>query len=348
MVNDIRIHLAIIMYMGGCLSLMIYNAAVIFHKKSSNKAMQRSTNKWIVAIFRELNASSSMITLSPKHQKRLARSLRHVEKLIAFSSALNFFKLKHGTDFYEKYMSMLVQSGVFHALAIAYKEKKNEERAYFAHFVSQHPRVAKTTKGICESIIDTMVSYIEASDIYCRVNVLKALCMVGDLHGITSVLQFFSDKSNFIHHKLLAEDLFNFTGDKGVLAQHLWGKYKEWNNNIMLGVITFISMFSNKFEDAFLPVLQDPSVHVEIRLAIIRYYKKYSFNMAQPILIEYLNQTENYDFAAEAASALGAYPGHSTTVALISALQSDNWYVQYNATSSLFALKSMNVSGVTI
>jgi len=248
MVNDIRIHLAIIMYMGGCLSLMIYNAIVIFHKKNTDKAMQKNKNKWIIVIFREFHASSSMTTLSQKHKNRLARSLKHVEKLIAFSNALNFFKLKHGTDFYEKYMAMLMQCGVFHRLAVAYKRKKNEERAYFAYFVSQHPQIAKTTKGICTNTIDTMVSYIEASDIYCRVNVLKALCMVGDLHGITSVLQFFSDKDNFIHHKLLAEDLFNFTGDKDVLAQHLWGKYKEWNDNIRLGVITFISMFSSKFE----------------------------------------------------------------------------------------------------
>jgi len=348
MINDIRIHLAIIMYMGGCLALMIYNAVVIYNKKNSDKNMQKNTKKWVAAISQELNISNGVTTYSQKHQKQLTRRLTHVEQLIAFSNALNFFKYEQGIYFYEKYMGMLVQSDVFHALAVAYKEKKNEERAYFAYFVSQHPQVVKTTTGICESTIDTMVSYIEASDIYCRVNVLKALCIVGELHGITNVLQFFSDKFHFIHHKLLAEDLFNFSGDKEVLALHLWEKYKDWNDNVMLGVITFITLFSSEFKSAFLPVLQNQRTSAKIRLAIIRYYKEYRFDMAQPILIEYLNQTDNYDFAAEAASALGAYPGYNTTMALIAALKSDNWYVQYNTTSSLVALKGMNVSEVTI
>jgi len=315
---------------------MIYNAIVIFHKKNSGKAMLHNTNKWLKTMHQQLIVDSE--TLEKKHEKLLLKSLRRVEKLIAFSNALNYLKLEYGDCFYEEYMDKLVQSEVFRTLSVAYKVKKNEERAYFAYFVSQHPQVAKNKEGICTDTIDTMVSYIESSDIYCRVNVLKALCMVGDTHGIINVLQFFSDKFNFIHHKLLAEDLFNFAGDKEVLALYLWGKYKVWNDNIMLGVITFITMFSDGFKNAFLPVLQNPSASAEIRLAVIRYYKEYSFNLAQPILVEYLNQTENYEFAAEAASTLSAYPDNITSMALISALQSDNWYVQYNAASSLVAL----------
>jgi len=336
MINDLRIHLAIIMYMGGCLSLMIYNAIVILHKKNRNKAMLCNTDKWIKAIHEQVAANR--VILSPKHEKHLLKSLKHAEKLIAFSNALNYWKLEDSFHFYNPYMDMLVQSDAFHMLAIVYKEKKNEERAYFAYFVSQHPQVAKNTEGICIDMMNAIVSYIETSDIYCRVNVFKALCTVGNMYGIVSVLQFFSDKFNFVHHKLLADDLSKFVGDKEVLALHLWGKYRQWNDNIMLGVITFITMFSDRFKNAFLPVLQNPLASVEIRLAIIRYYKEYSFDMAQPVLIEYLSQTENYDIAAEAASALGAYPGRSTTTALISALQSDSWYVQYNAASSLVAL----------
>jgi len=346
MINDIRIHMAVIMYMVGCLSLMIYNAMVLYHKRSRSNAMLYSTDKWIKAIYKQLTVDSGATTLSQKHKKQLLKSLKRVEKLITFSNALNYFKLEHSADSFEKYMSMLVQSEIFHILAVIYKEKKSEERAYFAHFVSQYPQVAKNTDGICTNMIDTIVSYIESSDIYCRANVLKALCRVGDVYGIINVLQFFNDKHNFIHHKILAEDLFNFTGDKEVLALFLWGKYKVWNYNIMLGIITFITMFSDGFKNAFLPVLQNQSASKEIRIAIIRYYKEYYFKPAQHVLIEYLNQTENYDFATEAASALGAYPGQITTNALISALQSDNWYVQYNAASSLAALGEFFINGL--
>ena len=338
MVNDLRIHFAIIMYMVGCLALMLYNALVIYRKKSSNKAMTKNTDKWIKAIHQQVTNNNGATAFTTKHTKHLKKKLRHVENLIAFSSALNHVKHEENTELFNKYMTMLVQSEVFYALAIMYKEKKNEERAYFAYFVSQYPQVANNTEGINASTIDLMVSYIEASDIYCRANVLKAFCRIGDMYGIINVLQFFSDNHKFIHHRLLAEDLFNFTGDKEVLALYLWEKYKMWNDNIMLGVITFITMFSDKFKTAFFPVLKNQSTNADIRLAVIRYYKEYVYNQAQPELLEYLSQTENYDFATEAALTLSSYPEHTTTNALMSALQSDNWYVQYNAASSLVAL----------
>ena len=338
MVNDIRIQLVILMYLLGCLSLMIYNVIVIYRKRSSDKAMRNNINKWIRIIQQQLPFNIGILILNYKHEKHLLKSLTRIENLIAFSNALNYFKLEHRTYIFDDYMGMLAQSKVFSTLAVAYKVKKNEERAYFAYFISQYPQLATNTEGICTDMVNAMISYIDDSDIYCRTNVLKALCRVGDTHGIINVLQSFSDKSNFIHHRLLAEELFNFTGDKEVLALYLWGKYKMWNDNVMLGVVTFITMFSDGFKNAFLPALQNKFTNADIRLAIIRYYKEYKFDSALPVLIEYLNQTENYDFAMEAASALSAYPGYDTTHALISALQSDNWHVQYSAASSLVAL----------
>ncbi|MCL2378028.1 MAG: HEAT repeat domain-containing protein [Defluviitaleaceae bacterium] len=330
MINDLRIHLAIIMYMFGCFSIMIFNAIIIYRKKYDDRAMERNTKKWAKAINQQLNTKSGIAVINLKHKKHLLKRLLHAEKLIAFSNALTFIKQEHD-DLYSKYLGMLAQSKVFHTLAPAYIQKKSEERAYFAYFVSQHPAIAK-------NLTDIMNEFIVSSDIYCRANVLKALCKIGDMHGVESVLQFFSDKPIFIHHLLLAEDLFDFAGDKDALALSLWGNYKFWNDNIVLGIITFITMFSGRFKEAFLPVLQNRFTNGEIRLAIIRYYKDYSFKPAHPILIECLNQTDNYDIAIQAASALCAYPGPATTAALTSALESENWHVRYNAAAALVEL----------
>jgi len=323
------------MYMFGCISIMIYNAFVIYRKKSRSKAMKKNTAKLIKTINQQLAANA---TISSKNRRHLIKRLTHVEELIAFSNALNFIKLEHGKDLYIKYMAILVKRRIFLSLAHAYRKKKNEERAYFAHFVSQHPLVAKSSEGICKKTTDTMVSFTTNSDIYCRVNVLKALCKLGDMQGLVSILQFYSDKQAFIHHKLLAEDLYCFAGDKEILALKLWEQHKLWNDNIVLGIITFITMFSDGFKTAFLSMLQSQSVSADILLAIIRYYKKYNFKPAQPILIEYLNQTESYELAMEAASSLSVYPGSATIHALNAALESENWYVRYNAVSSLVEL----------
>jgi len=329
--------MAILMYLIGCCALMAYNAIIIYRKIRNNKDMLKSTEKWVKSICQQLYKCGATM-ISPRHRKRLLKKLGRVEKLIAFSNALECFKIQYGNNLHDKYVSMLMQSEVFHAVAVEYGRKKNEERAYFAYFISRYPQLAQNEKGINANTVDTMFSYIEASDIYCRANVLKALCKVGDMHGIVNVLQLFSDKNNFLHHRLLAEDLFSFAGDREVLALHLWGKHKVWNNNIILGVVTFIAMSSDGFKDVFLPVLQIKSVGAEIRLAIIQYYKKYNYKPVQHVLIEYLNQTDNYELALEAASALSMYPGYSTTDALVSALQNENWHVRYAAASSLVAL----------
>ena len=329
MINDIRIHLSIIMYMFGCFSIMAFNAVMIYRKKVDNKAMQKNTDKWIKTIHQQLN--SNIVS------RRVTKKLKHVEKLMAFYTALNHFKHRC-SDSYDKYMTMLTESAVFQPIALAYKKKKSAERAYFAYFVNQYPSVAKNTDGICKNITDTMVSFITASNIYCGVNVLKALCRVGDMHGVINTLQFFSDKSVYVHHKLLAEDLHSFSGNKEELAAKLWENHSMWSDNIVLGVISFITMFSDGFKSDFLPVLERQSTNATICLAIIRYYKKYSFAPAQPILIKHLNQTDNYDIAIEAASALSTYPGFITTRALGGALQSENWHVRYNAASSLVEL----------
>jgi len=338
MINDIRIQLAILMYLVGCFSLMLYNAVTVYRKNKQQKSYDKQYSKYVVAIFQQFPSDVEVTTLSPKHIKYLKKSLLRVENLISYFNTLNYIKIFHRSNIFDKYIVMLVQSGVFNTLAIAYRQKKNEERAYFAYFISQYPHLATNTEGICTDTINTMVAYITDSDIYCRANVLKALCRIGDIHGIVNVLQSFSDQQNFVHHRLLAEELYNFAGDKEVLALYLWGKYKVWNDNVMLGVITFITMFSDEFKSVFLPVLQNKSTCTEIRLAIIQYYKQYYFKPVGSVLIECLSQTENYDLAMEAASTLSMYPGTSTTIALTFALQSENWYVQYNAAYSLVAL----------
>jgi len=322
--------------MFGCFSIMIFNAIIIIRKKIDNKALKNNTKKWITTITQQLESNKE--TISKKNKIYLKKNLTHVKQLIAFSSALDFFKVECDKNSYTKYMAILTKNRVFQSLAHVYKKKKIEERAYFAYFVYKHPSVARTKEGACKNTTDTIASFVTTRDIYCNINVLKALCSVGDMHGIASVLQYFSEKSMFIHHKLLSYELNKFVGDKDVLAQRLWEKRNVWNDNVMLGIISFIAMFSDGYKKEFISMLCDQSVGIGIRIAIISYYKEHRFKPAQPILVDYLHQTDNYEIANKAASALRTYPGFITTNALLQALKSENWDVKYNAASSLVEL----------
>jgi len=324
------------MYLLGCVSIMVYNAMVIIRKNNSSKAMVRNTDRWAKEI--KIQLEQDEYELNPKHEKNLRRYLRNVEQLIAYSNALGRIKNEDYAAALDRYMVKLVENDVFVYLTADYRDRRTQERAYLAFFISQYPQVAKNSDGISSGTVDNMVSYIEDSDIYCRVNVLKALSHVGDMYGVANVLQFFSERRYFIHHKLLADELLCFVGNKEDLAKRLWSNHRIWNPNIMLGVVNFITMCSGAFDEEFLPVLKNPSANVEIRLAIMRYYRKNIYSQVHPILLEYLSQTENYDFAIVAAFVLDAYPSPVTTAALKAALESDKWHVRYNAITSLVNL----------
>jgi len=314
--------MVIIMYMAGCVTILIYNAVAIWRKNRTGWLIPYNTDIWVKTIYQQLTAAS------PKHEKHLLRQLKRVETLIAFSAALNHVARENSSALYERYMGMLSQSEVIRRLAAVYKNRPNEEKAYFAYFISQHP----------VNISEAIIPFVEDSNIYCRVNVLKALCSMGDMHGVEAVLQFFSDKRIFVHHMLLAEDLYNFAEDKEALAFKLWGNHRLWDGNIVLAVISFITMLSDRYKEAFLPVLKNRLLPADVRVGIMRYYSKFYFQPALPVLIQYLAQTDNYQFAIEAAAALITYPGAATTQALVAALKSESWHVRYGAASTLVAL----------
>jgi len=296
--------------------------------------MLRNKDRWVKTILKKFdqnfdkNRERRAIFGRRGSDVRVYSRLKRVEELIAFSAALNSIKDEDGGELYGRYMGMLSQHGVFQRLAVVYKKRRNEERAYFAYFISQHPI----------NINELLISLVEDSNIYCRVNVLKALCSIGDMHGVEAILQFFDDRRIFVHHMLLAEDLYSFAGDKEALALRLWRNHSIWGGNIVLGVISFITMFSDRFKEAFLPVLQNQLLAAEVRIGVIHYYSKFFFQPAQPVLIQYLAQTDNYHIAIESAAALRMYPGKATTQALVAALNSEDWHVRHSAASSLVAL----------
>ena len=76
---------------------------------------------------------------------------------------------------------------------------------------------------------------------------------------------------------------------------------------------------------------------MEIRFALIRYFRKYPYREAEEFLLALLDRekAEFSGLAIAAAAALSAYPGKKTKEALRRALSSRNWYVRRNAAVSL-------------
>lgn len=321
-------------YMFICFVLLLYNIIYIFYSGRRKRKYDRSVMKWQREISGQIALLGSEKPVDPNHKKRVEKQLVRINQLISYARALDTLREQgEKLDGYLQENYIVIQS-----LAYCYAKKESMNRAFFAFFISKNiPCEGKEYKPLMEILL----SYMEDSTVYCRENVLKALYALGNSQAVENALQIINDQKWFHHHKLLSDGLITFTGDKEELAERLWSHLKEWDNNLMISVVQFITASSDKFKERFLVVLQSQDVDMEIQLTILRYYRRHVYEPIRSLLLSYLRGENAVDenMSIVAASVLDKYPGEETVGALKVALQHSNWYLRYNAASSLVSMK---------
>jgi len=309
-----------------CIALMLFNFAMIHYSKSKNTPSTSEINKWKLVLYRQVIKSPGVQPNQLKHAKFLLRKLSKPENLVAYAQALQCLK----SEFPEAYSDYIQKEHtVFQRLAYMYSKKPRIERTCYADFIGTFPLVAGDTPG---QLVDTLISYIDDSNIHCRTKVLGALCSIGSVHGVANVLQLIHDRGLFMHHQLLTNELSNFSGDKEILGEYLWRESRQWNDNITVSVIQFITRFSSRYRDTFLPVLQDSSASPEVRSAVIRYYGEHMYEPVRLILTEFITNPTDSSLTAAAESVLALYPASAPESSVIQEqeLPELNWYMQHN------------------
>ena len=336
MVLDLRVAFILGIFTVVCISLIIFNLMVthtnIGRRRASISA--RMTKRWREILYKQTDRFKGKKDSETQHNKVLLRKLANAEELVAYSDALNYIK----SEFPEEYSEYInTRHEIFQQLANKYSKRTAVERACYAEFVYEFPQVMGESY---EQLSDTLISYINnsANNTYCRTNVMRALCSMGNARGIGNALQVVNDKQLFIHNHVLTDELAKFVGDKETLAKHLWSEALQWSDNLKISVIQFITRVSSEYGEAFLPVLQGYSADSEVRIAVIRYYGEYAYEAAVDTLTELTLVSANINLAAEAALALSSYPAPKTYDTLKKALYSPEWNVRYNASAALLKL----------
>jgi len=332
MAFDLRIYIIVGIFMVICISLMLFNFAIIYYGLG-NAPLASKVKKWRAILYRQTVTVSGKKTNSSKHQKLLLKKLSNADNLAAYSHALQY--IKH--EFPEAYSDYILNCyTTFRKLADIYSHKPLIELTCYTYFICHFPQVVGHTYG---KLVNTLISFLDGSSVYCRANILCALCSIGNAQSVVNALQVVSDKSLFMHNQLLTNRLVHFVGDKEILEEHLWRTGQHWNDNILVSVIQFITQVSDNYSEKFLPVLQDASYSTEVRAAIIRYYGKYMYEPVRPVLIEFIVSPTDVNLTIEAISALALYPAPDTIAALKDALSSPRWQIRYNASSTLVELR---------
>ncbi|MCL2364135.1 MAG: hypothetical protein FWC71_05680 [Defluviitaleaceae bacterium] len=339
MFNDTRVYLAILMYMFGGMFMMAFNFVEMYRVRIKELNQARIDAKWrgfiLLAVPTPPNEIDTLV-LNAKHIAHLHRKLKNASNLLDFARALTYFKEHEEVRaVFDSYMGALRGHELFHWLAFSYKRAKMEERAYFAYFISLFPEVAGNTYS---NLMNQLIGYINNSNIYCRTNVIKALCRIGNQYAVIKALDLINDREYYMYGRFLADELMAYKGDREELALTLWAKYGQWSTAMMDIVIIYIKRVSGSFKNVFMPLLTNDRTDTELRMSIIRYYKQYRHDPAHDTLIALMFNEKNINLSIVATDALSAYPGTKTAEALHRAIKSRNWYIRYHAAVNLVDL----------
>lgn len=326
----INVDTIIYSYLFVCFLLIVFNIVYIIYSNRDKKKNSRAEQKWIDSITAEFALVANGETISWRHLDELVKKIKSSNKLMAYYRALNYCKQQSEKDVCQKYLAGCAI--VYQKLAVYFKKLDSMDRAAFAYFFSEN--VPYTDKEY-HPIMHILLEYLDDSSVYCRENLIKAFCALGNIQGMMNLLNLIEERNLFHHRKLIADGLAEFSGDKEELSIELWKKRNDYSENMLLSVISYISEVSDNYGAVFMQELIENDNTPEVRLAMIRYFRNHTYEPAKPYLISLLDDERDENADIVAAFVLGGYPCDETIAALKKSMSHRKWYVRQNAANSL-------------
>lgn len=326
---EIGVELFVYAYIFLCICMLVFNITYIAYSKTDKKISYKSSEKWKADIIYQINLNNQNKT-DNGYVKSLLKKLKKLKNLQQFEEALEDVKKRMPKEL-EKYLYL--NREVFIQLWYYYSHKESMEKAFFAYVLSEYG-----TKDMYDKRIPEILSmYLMDKSIYCRENALCAVYKLGDAQAVASAF-LMMERNNLPHNsKLLTDGLLGFTGDKESLAEVLVEKMEQFSPSLQVPIIDYIRNVSGNFCKTLYDMINGKKANEEVKISILRYFRKYRYEPAQGYIINCFNMDQGQDWqtAAVAASALDNYPTEEAVQALRRALSSSNWYVRNNAADSL-------------
>lgn len=317
-------------YMVICASLILYHIAYTILDASFHLRQQYATESSIKQIKAQLQILEMGGRIDGLHYQLMERNLKKFHRLQVFHDACSSCK-EH--PYFVIYLEYMIP--IFQQLSWVYQKEHDMEKAYFAWMIADlYEGIAAATTRLPKFLLP----YLEHTTIYCRENTLSALYRLGDIHGIENAFAKIEEEKAFHHSKLISDGLLKFHGDRLALCERLWAHYGEWDDYLMAAIIDYMRFVTDAYREVFVPVLQHPATNLEVRLAILRYFRKYSHMDAYPIILACAKGDYELESQIVACSTLSNFASLDAIAVLKSALQSPNWYVRKNAAISLYGM----------
>ena len=267
-------------------------------------------------------------------RKCLSKKLKKINNLMAFDKTLEelFAQDPQRT---RDYLRQLLS--VFTYLTLEYKKKSEIQTAYFPYIIHKY----KVFQGQPISIVmDTILELVHSPSLYVRENALQAIYSIGSVEFTINALWILNESSYYHHSKMITDGLLNFSGDTKQLGERLWDNFDRFSNRMQRVIVDYFRFSSPDHQERILELLTSQCADDEVAYSCIRYFGKYAYPPAYPVLTDIIEryQYNQWIYTAITASALANYPGDRTVAILKELLHSPNWHVRSNASQSLMAL----------
>lgn len=320
-------------YLAVCTAMILFNCVCIFVFHRRDRILKRRSARLEEEIADQIRLLQSGAPITGEHLRLLRKKLRRVGNLMAFDETLEEL-LNRSPDAARAYLAEI--RSVFIWVAAENHYRGSMQLAYFAYVLGKYRILEGKTVPLATELL---MKLLEEPSLYCRENALQAIYSTGDCGFVLRALRLVDRSGRFHHSKLLTDGLLTFSGDRQELARRLWDGFETFSVSMQSVILDYIRFGGIRMPDELLPLLADDGRDDELRFSCIRYFGRYPDARAYPLLLSFLEHPElrRWEYAAISATALAAYPGERTVLALKRAMSSASWYIRFNAAGSLEA-----------
>jgi len=331
-------------YLAVCTSMILFNCACIFVFRRKSINLEKRSYSFEREVARQLERLEQGEDTEEEHKEFLKRKLGKIRHLLAFDETLARLG-EQKPEQVDAYCSQI--HSVFLFLAVENPYRTPMKLTYFAYIIGKYKLIQNRPVDL---IMEVLMRLLEEPSLYCRENAMYAVYSSGDVKSVCRALKILDEGRYFHHAKLLTDGLLTFAGDPDALAEALWEEFPQFSVRMQVVILDFMRFGGRDRSKELLSLLADGRQDDEIRFSCIRYFGKYPYEPAFPILIDLAENRERlrWEYTAIAAAALAAYPCGRSIEVLKEKLNSSNWYVRYNAAKSLegFSLPYIELSDI--
>ena len=241
-------------HIGVCVLLIVFEIGWGLYARIRDTKIKEKTQKYEKELQIQIDYLKKYASIKKVHKKNIAKELKKVDNLIAFERACdNVFKTEK--EHLKIYIKHILH--VFIDIAFYYNEKKKEtEKAYLAYIIGKYFKYLEDI-SIPTRLIEILYQFMECKSIYCKLNTIETIYVIGTPENILRAISIINKQESVYNQSLLLNGLKNVKKNRKHLAIELFNRFEEYNKNIQIFIIKFLSDYHYIEEDLILEKLEN-------------------------------------------------------------------------------------------